>query len=241
MRARGAKRTGPLLVRACSGRYGLLLLALLAFLLMAPLVVVSPFWMMVLATLGAAVLVAGLVTARPGRRSLAIGLALAAADLAIGRVPPGEGMRWVVGAKAVLWIATMAYVATVILEAVFEEQRVTLETLRASFCVYLMLALMWAFVPVVIELAAPGSYRSPAGAADRWTSDGWSRAEFLRFLVFSLDNLTGAGEPDIHPASGLAQICASLEGLTGQIYLATVIARLVGMYTAHEVESKLDA
>jgi hypothetical protein len=225
-------------VHAFSGRYGFLLAALIAFLLMAPLVVVAWFWSVVLAMLAGVVLVAGLVSARPGRRSLAIGVALAAADIVIGRLAPAEGIRWIVALRAVLWIGTMVYVAVAILEAIFEDERVTLETLQASFCVYLLLALIWAYLPILIELAAPGSYRSPSGALDNWASDGWSRAAFLRFLVFSLSNLTGAGDPEIRAASGFAKICAALEGLSGQIYLATVIARLVGMSIAREIEAE---
>jgi hypothetical protein len=235
-----AKRSRPRVVHAFTGRYGVLLVALIAFLLLAPLLVVSWFWGMALAMLAGAVMVAGLVTARPGRRSLAIGLGLAATDIVIGRLAPVDSVRWMAALRAILWIGTMAYVAAAILEAIFEDERVTLETLQASFCVYLLLALIWAYIPVLIELAAPGSYRSPSGAVDRWSSDGWSRAAFLRFLTLSLSNLTGAGDPDIRPESGFAKICASLEGMMGQVYLATVIARLVGMYTAREAESRSD-
>jgi hypothetical protein len=235
-----AKRSRPRVVHVFTGRYGVLLVALLAMLMMTPLVVVSWFWSLVLAIIAAAVLVAGLVTARPGRRSLMIGLGLAAADIIFGRLAPTEGIRWIVALRAVLWIGTMAYVAVVILESIFEDERVTMDTLQASFCVYLLLALIWAYIPVLIEVAAPGSYRSPSGILDRWASDGWNRTAFVQFLTFSLANLTGAGDPEVSPASGFAKICASLEGMMGQIYLATVIARLVGMYTAREAGSRSD-
>jgi ion channel len=48
------------------------------------------------------------------------------------------------------------------------------------------------------------------------------------FLYFSFATLTTTGYGDLVPGSNLARSLAILEALTGQIYLVTVVAVLVG-------------
>ncbi|MBW2404029.1 MAG: two pore domain potassium channel family protein, partial [Deltaproteobacteria bacterium] len=52
-------------------------------------------------------------------------------------------------------------------------------------------------------------------------------------LYFSLVNITTLGYGDIVPVSKLARPLAALEGVFGQLYLAVMIARLVGLHIVH--------
>ena len=49
------------------------------------------------------------------------------------------------------------------------------------------------------------------------------------FVYFSLATLTTVGYGDITPQTALAGILASLEAVIGQLYLAVLVARLVGL------------
>src|SRR5262249_56207880 len=102
-------------------------------------------WKPVLAAVGSGLLIAGLYAARPGKRSLIIGLAVAAVELGIGWMGDIYGSRWLLFAQALLWLLAMTYVASEILEKVLGSAEVTLETLQAAFCGYLLLCLTWAF------------------------------------------------------------------------------------------------
>ena len=51
-------------------------------------------------------------------------------------------------------------------------------------------------------------------------------------LYFSLVCITTMGYGDIVPVSNLARPLAVLEGVFGQLYLAVMIARLVGLHIA---------
>jgi Ion channel len=53
------------------------------------------------------------------------------------------------------------------------------------------------------------------------------------FLYFSLGMLSTAGLGDIVPLTGPARGLATLEGILGQFYMAVLVARLVGLYSAH--------
>jgi hypothetical protein len=109
---------------------------------------------------------------------------------------------------------------------------VTVETLLAALCVYLLLGLFGAFAFALIDLTAPGSFQTLHGPAVVWTDDRSRASEFLRLFVFSYATLSGTSFGDLAPTSGFASNAASLEAMTGQIYLAVVIARLVGIQAA---------
>jgi hypothetical protein len=50
--------------------------------------------------------------------------------------------------------------------------------------------------------------------------------------------LTTLGYGDIYPVKDAARILAMLEATLGQLYLVILVARLVGLYTAVEMERR---
>lgn len=174
---------------------------------------------------------------RPGRRSLAIGPALAVIDFAIGRCASAFDVRWLIIVQDLLWLSTLIYVTYMILETIFEDKGVTIETLQASLCVSLLIGLIWSLTFVLIDLGIPGSFQVAQGPGVVW-SDPRSRAiEFMRHFVFSDATLSGASDASIGPSTGFASNAASLEAMSGQICLAVVIARLVGLYSSRSSRS----
>lgn len=225
-----ARPRSPLLV-AAGGKFGILLVALVALMAATPIIIEGPAWNALISLFTAAVLVASLHAARPGERAVAIGFALALADFGIGRCSAAFGSRWLVLLQIVLWLATLIYVTATILETVFASAVVTLETLQAALCVYLLIGLIGAFGFALIEMILPGSFHTAHGLGVVW-ADNQSRAtEFMRLFVFSYATLSGSSYGEIAPATGFASNAASLEAMTGQIYLAVVIARLVGLHS----------
>ena len=130
------------LLRAAGRKFGILLVALIALLASAPLIVDRPAGHIAFALFADTVLVAGIHAARPGGSALAVGLLLAVADFAIGRLAILEGGRWLLLLQIVLWLSILVFVAGTILEVIFESERVGVETLQASLCVYLLLGLL---------------------------------------------------------------------------------------------------
>jgi hypothetical protein len=217
------------LLGAARGKFGYLLLALIVFLASVPVITESHARKLVLAVLGSGLLIAGLHAARPGKRSLIVGLVVAAVEFAIGRMGDIYGSRWFLLAQALIWLLAMTYVAFEILEQVLGSAEVTLETMQAALCVYLLLGLMWTFGYALLEIAAPASFQAQHGPTVVW-SDAYSRRlGFLRLVIFSFSTLTGAGYGDIAPAGAFAEMAACLEAMMAQVYLAVVIARLVGI------------
>ena len=117
-----------------------------------------------------------------------------------------------------------------ILRAIFASREVTVETLLAALCVFLLMGLFWAFAFTLIDLTSPGSFRASQGPGLVWADERSSATEFMRLFVFSYATLSGSNYAEVAPATGFACNAASLEAMTGQIYLAVVIARLVGLH-----------
>ena len=84
----------------------------------------------------------------------------------------------------------------------------------------------------VIELQSPGSFR---GLADNIHQDRTALSDTM--MYFSLVCMTTIGYGDIVPVSDVARPLAVIEGVFGQLYLAVMIARLVGLHIASERNS----
>ncbi len=58
---------------------------------------------------------------------------------------------------------------------------------------------------------------------------------FPQFLYFSFITLTSVGYGDVAPASPAARTVATATSIFGQLYMAILIAKLVGIYTAQSI------
>jgi Ion channel len=127
-----------------------------------------------------------------------------------------------------LWIAL---VVVIVLSELFRRQDVTTNTIMAAIVAYLLIAIAFAALYEILELSEPGSFLGTSEAATfhRLADD---------LLYFSLVSLTTMGYGDIVPVSGLARSLAALEGAFGALYLAVMIARLVGLHVASGVKPK---
>jgi hypothetical protein len=128
--------------------------------------------------------------------------------------------------------AFLAFLTLVIIVAVFNDQAVTADTIVGAVCAYFLIGLTWGTVYALLVIVSPDSLSvSPALAR----ASGWGDA-FTPFtpllLYYSFTTLATLGYGDVTPLSAGARNLSVLEGLTGQLYLAVLVARLVGIHTA---------
>ena len=116
-----------------------------------------------------------------------------------------------------------AYAAFNILRIISKSEKVSKETIFAAIVAYLLIALMWAFLYMVLEALAPGSFSFPERGI---------RTETMRFEYFSFVTITTLGYGDITPLTNKASALTLLEALVGQIYLVVLVAWLVGMHVS---------
>jgi hypothetical protein len=111
------------------------------------------------------------------------------------------------------------------LQFILRAPLVTVEVLCASIAVYLMLGLMWTVAYWLVDQLTPGGAFSFNTSGDGQSINGFSG------FYFSFITLSTVGYGDITPVSRLARWLAALEAMTGLLYVAVLIARLVSLYS----------
>ena len=121
-----------------------------------------------------------------------------------------------------------ALVVGAILAHVFKSTRITRETIAGAICAYLLIGAIWAHVFSIVENVSPGSFADNSIEADAASGPEPIRDQSDRFTYFSFVTLTTLGYGDITPQTRPARNLTALEAIFGQLYLAVLIARLVG-------------
>ncbi len=121
------------------------------------------------------------------------------------------------------------FIVIIILSFIFGEQEVTINVIHGAIVVYLLIAIMWAFIYSVLEIIQPGSFA---------IGEGQIEVGRLLFIYYSFVTITTLGYGDITPVTAPANSFAILEAVTGQIYLVVLVARLVGMHIAQSMDRK---
>lgn len=111
------------------------------------------------------------------------------------------------------------FLVVLILHYLFKEKKVTANVIAGAICGYLLIGLMWASFFAVLEALQPGSFQVP----DHLSTDS------SYFTYYSYVTLTTLGFGDIIPMTNQARSLSVLESITGPVYLAVLVARLVGM------------
>lgn len=100
------------------------------------------------------------------------------------------------------------------------------EVLCASISAYLLLGLAWTFAYWLIAEFIPGAF-----ALNAATGGSGSMKDFNGFY-YSFITLSTVGYGDITPVANVAKMLAAAEAVTGVLYVAVLIARLVSIHAA---------
>jgi len=116
------------------------------------------------------------------------------------------------------------FVVMHLLRFILRAPRVDSEILCLGVSNYLMLGWLWAFAYMLADRLAPGSFAFTVGHSSGRLLEGF------RAFYFSYSTMTTVAYGDIIPLSSAAQMLATLEAMTGMLYVALLIARLVSLY-----------
>jgi ion channel len=130
------------------------------------------------------------------------------------------------------WLILTATLGLVVAKVVFGGGRVTHHRVMGAVLLYLTIAVMFAAMFRLIGAVAPWAF-SGMTMAD-------SPALASELIYFSFATLTTTGYGDIAPLHPLARSLCNLEAVLGQLYPATLLARLVTLELAHRERYEAD-
>jgi hypothetical protein len=223
MRASPARRPGASGGRAglprLGGRYGLLLLVLISTYLLSSFSISAAGDLQVLLFL--AVLLLALRTSPFSRRWMMVvgAVALIGSAAAVGAsltgTDTGEGVSelW----KGLVLLLT----AVLIVRRVLARPTVTLQSIYGALSAYIVIGLMFAAFYAAIDHLGAGHFFANG-----------ERANTQTFQYFSFTTLTTLGYGDFTALGNGGRALAVMEALTGQVFLATLVARLVAAFRA---------
>lgn len=129
----------------------------------------------------------------------------------------------------------VGYVILRLLQIIFESRRVTADTIFASLCAYLLLATFWMYGYSLLEMFDHGAFfYSQIDDPNQGIMRVGAAPAGIEFY-FSIVTLTTLGYGDIVPVSPAARSMATLQAVVGQLYLAVLVARLVGLHVAESM------
>ncbi len=129
----------------------------------------------------------------------------------------------------------LGYTIVMILRHLFQTRDVNSEVICASLCAYLLIGVLWAFLFSLTDLLSPAAFHDGIDRnLSRELHIGGHRSSTV--FYFSFITLSTLGYGDIVPTLPISQTLAAVEAVTGQLFLAVLVARLVGMHTAQSLE-----
>ncbi|HTZ03333.1 MAG TPA: potassium channel family protein [Xanthobacteraceae bacterium] len=139
------------------------------------------------------------------------------------REDPSPLTQWLSGGGRLLAISALSIVVA---RVVFGPGRVTMHRVQGAIVLYLNFALFFFIIYRMMEVLQPGSFSNLPHSGREYGSGA-------ALLYFSFSTLTTLGYGDITPVHPLARSLANLEGVIGQLYPATLLARMVSLEIAH--------
>ena len=203
----------------------ILLVALLFLALAHPFFPMQSFAHVVFLVAISAVLIAAVWAVSRHRGMLLAGLVLAAPAFIAAWLQHVIERRWLSAVYLVLGALFLGFTAVVVLRQSLGGAAVTPDTIAGAICFYLLLGVIWALIYALVEIAHPGSFLD----GGRPVGSGGGHSLVPELLYLSLATLSTLGYGDILPVTPQARMLAALEGIIGPLYLAVLIARLVGL------------
>jgi len=210
--------------RMRSRRFAYLTKSLVLLILAYPYLEIEVVGQVVMTIITILVMVSLIIAVSDTRRSIIIALCLTIPWFVTLMInfPLFEAERGIVVRKEIVFaVLLFLYTTITIFMHLLKSREVTSEILFASVCVYLLIGLTWAALYVFIDLIYPHSF---IDVGDNLAITA------PRFLFFSYITLTTVGYGTMNPVSDPARSLALLEAIIGQLYLAILVARLVGLH-----------
>ncbi len=127
-----------------------------------------------------------------------------------------------------VYSAFLALAIVLIIKKLFTERKVTGDTIKGAISIYFLIGMLFALLYIAVDHID--------GAAFYFTGP----EKDISLFYFSFVTMTTLGYGDIIPADKFAKNLAALQAVVGQMYIAILVARLVGLYTAGRTRERME-
>jgi len=226
-------QAGVLIVKLKEIRFINLFVVIVIMMILSPFVSRSPYLRMLNNIVLILVLLSAVYTVKKQKAVFIVGLLL--------------GIPWVLTAwihlfrpgiitPAILALTSMifdGYIIFVLFRHIIKAKKVTADIIFGAVTVYFLLGIFYTSLYMFFDAVTQAPLFAYAGADTAVAS-----VETSKLFYFSFVTLTTLGYGDIRPISDLTRIFAVLEAMTGVLYSAALIGRLIGLYVAQSSRSE---
>ncbi len=208
-----------------------LLVSLIFLLAATPFIEESPDGDLMQAVLVTVVLVSGGLAACKRKRALGIAMLLLFATVLANwthHVFPNLVSPVAHLSISILFIGFVIYR---IFGFILNASRVDSQVICAGISIYLLIGLLWMFAYSVVAHLTESSFAIHTDPSELQQMTNFN------CLYFSFTTLTTLGIGDITPVSKVARTLAYMEAMTGMLYVAILITRLVALYNPEKQDA----
>jgi hypothetical protein len=198
-----------------------LFITLLALIALTPFVASTPGGMILRSLLNTFVILCAVASVGRSLKSFMAVLALALPSLTARWLSIRTGDPAFFDAALRFDVAIYLIATTLLLRYVFDKETMSADRLWGAAASYLMIGVLWAFLYAIIDRENAASFAVHGKAVQLTLHD---------LIYFSFSTLSTTGFGDIAALTPAARTGTVIEGVIGQLFLAILIAKLVGIY-----------
>jgi len=131
------------------------------------------------------------------------------------------GQRGFLGVTYLLHVVLFLFTMFLIVRRLAHSREITISSVAGALCLYVLIGMVFAGVFVAIALFSGQPFLQSA--------DPDVRLRIGDYFYFSFVTMTTTGFGDVFPATSMARALSMVEAVLGQLFLATLVARLVSV------------
>jgi len=131
-------------------------------------------------------------------------------------------------------VALYSYVSFILLNNIFRAKFVNTNIICEAICVYMLLGIVWTKAYTLLELVMPGSFTGLPNIGAEVSIAALADFYVQPLFYYSYITITTLGYGNIAPITSAASSLAASEAIIGQLYLAILIAQLVGLHISQK-------
>jgi hypothetical protein len=209
-----------LAVLKIKGKLKYLFISLVLLLLVYPYVESHLEWLNIILTV---VLISALYVVSYDTKHLEVGIALFLPTLITHWLSLQGNYRIIPFVFSILFYFYAIYI---LLIYIIKASEVTSDLIFGAISLYLLIGIAFGAVYAIIYILHPSSFLIPTGSTSTWSA----------MTYFSFVSLTTTGFGDVLPTESYTQSIAMLEAVAGQMFIAVLVARMVGIYIYYKTK-----